>query len=157
MDVLKRIYDHFHEVVRVHKSPKSIAFGFCLGTLIAVLPTPGISILIGVLLVFLFKNINKFTLFGAMALWNPFTLVPVYYYSYAVGNFILGSSPIQEYKIVMLDQVFHYTKRFLLGNAVIAVIMAGLSYIIVLKISESIIIAKEKHKPNKDKKEKVKK
>ena len=54
---------HFIEVLRAKTSGHSVAFGFALGSFIAISPTPGFSILLGIAMVAIFKKLNKLSLF----------------------------------------------------------------------------------------------
>lgn len=42
----EKIMHHFHEALRIKKSPHSIALGFGIGTFIGILPTPGFGVLL---------------------------------------------------------------------------------------------------------------
>ena len=130
----KKIKNHLDEMTKVKRSNRSIALGFAIGTFIAVLPTPGFNILVGLLIVFLFKKVNKFSLFGAMLIWNPFILTPVYILSYKIGNIIFESTPMVEYKIHIISQIYNFSRRFLVGNIILAVILAITSSILVYLI-----------------------
>jgi uncharacterized protein len=141
--IIKIITEHFKRVIETKKSPHSIALGFTLGTLIALLPTPGFSVLIGILVVFIFNKINKYSLFGAIALWNPLVQIPIYTLSYKIGNLIFGSMPLVEYKISLLHQILIYTRRFLIGNVILAILISIISYIVVWLVAS--------HYANKDK------
>ena len=78
----ERLKQHFIELTKIHTSPHSIAVGFALGTFIAILPIPGFHILLALLIVFIYENINKVALFAAFIVWNPFMLPFVYYLSF---------------------------------------------------------------------------
>jgi uncharacterized protein len=125
---------HFKEVIRTKKSPHSIALGFTIGTLIAILPTPGFSFLLVLFIILIFKKINKFSLIGAMLIWNPIVLVLIYYLSYQIGDLLFGNLPVVKYNIVIFDQLYNFSRRFLVGNFIIAVTTSLLSYIVIRKI-----------------------
>jgi uncharacterized protein len=125
---------HFKEVIRSKTSSHSIALGFSIGTFIGILPTPGFNILLGMLVILILKKISKFSLIGAMVLWNPLTLAPIYFLSLKIGNFLFGDMPIVKYDLLILDQIYHFSRRFLVGNILIAVAASLLSYFIVKKI-----------------------
>ncbi len=131
-----KLRKHFREVLKIKKTPQSIAMGFAIGTFLAILPTPGFSILLGFLLVLIFEKINKFSLIGAMAFWNPITLIPIYYISYHIGNFFMTDAPVVVYRFVLLNQLFRFTRRFLIGNLILAVFFSVLFYFIVFFLSK---------------------
>jgi uncharacterized protein len=121
-----------HELLQSSTSAHTIARGAAIGTFIGIMPTPGIGLLLGVLVAAFYKKANAFAVFAGMALWNIFTLPPLYMLSYNLGNFLLGSNPVVEYQVTIAEQVYHYTKRFLLGTTIIAPIIAAVVYVAVL-------------------------
>ena len=126
-----KIKKHFRDVWEIKTSSHSIALGFAIGTLIAVLPTPGFGVLLGLFLVLIFKRINKFSLIVAFVFWNPFVLLPFYYLSYKIGNILFGSLPVIKYDVVILDQIYNFSRRFLVGNLLIAIFLSITSYFLI--------------------------
>ncbi|MDW3212075.1 MAG: DUF2062 domain-containing protein [Reichenbachiella sp.] len=122
---------HFLEVLRTKTSDHSVAMGFAIGSFVAILPTPGISILIGIAIVAIFKKINKYALFLAMIVWNIWTLAPIYWASYEIGQAIFGDSEVVVWEFEQLDQVFEYTRRFMVGNLFLSIPISILSYFLV--------------------------
>lgn len=133
------IKNHFKEIAKLKKSPLSIATGAAVGTFISILPTPFMNIFIGLIIILLFKKINKFSLFGSMLFWNPLTLVPIYYYSYKIGDYIFDSSPVLKIEFNLVEQVFNFSRRFLVGNIIIAIIISILTFLLIFFISKKLI------------------
>ena len=133
--IKNKIIQHLKEVIELKTSPHSIAMGFALGTLIALLPTFGLGIFIGLGLLLIFKKISKISMFISFAIWNPITLALMYPIDYAVGNFFLTGSPIKTYKIELLNQLFVHSRRFILGSIINAIVISIISYILVLIIA----------------------
>ena len=131
---LEWIRVHFEEIVRIKTSKKAIAFGFAIGTFISILPIPGFSVLIGTALIFIFRRVSKIAIFLAMAIWNPVTLIPIYYFSYDVGMYFLRSIDTKKYTLTVLNRVYFFTNDFLLGNLILAIVISGLSYYITYSI-----------------------
>jgi uncharacterized protein (DUF2062 family) len=129
--VKKALKSYWHDVISIKTSPHSIAIGFAVGTFISILPTPGFNILLGLLAVFVYKGISKISLFGSMAVWNPITLFPIYLASYRIGDFLYGSVPVVRYNVVILDQIYNLSRRFLVGNVLLAVVVSVVGYFIV--------------------------
>ena len=127
----EKVKKHFKEVLELKTSPHSIALGFAIGTAIAVLPTFGLGVLIGLLIIFIFKKVSKISLFAGLAVWNPFILTPLYVVAYEIGDFILKGAPVKTYEFWVLNEFFAYTRRFLLGNLIITIITTFLSYLVV--------------------------
>lgn len=132
----KKVKEHFREVLEIKTSTHSIALGFAIGTFISMLPTPGFNILLGFLIILIFKRINKFSLFGSLVLWNPLTLFPFYFLMYKLGNLMFSSAPVIRFNIVIIDQIYNFSRRFLIANIIIAIIMSIISYFVVRMVAE---------------------
>ncbi len=130
------IVDHFQEVLRIKTTSQSIATGFAVGTFVSVLPEPGFAVLIAALIVLIFKKISKIAIFVSMAIWNPVALIPLYVASYWVGDRLLASQPLIEFNMTVLNRVYYFTDRFLLGNLVVAFVAAGICHVLVFAICE---------------------
>lgn len=113
----------------------SIALSFSLGTLIAILPTPGFGIFIGLSLILLFKSLNKIAMVLAITIWNPFLQIPVYYASYWLGSHLLGHTAIAGIDESWMKLLTQYTFAFLLGNSILAVLISFASYTIILRLT----------------------
>lgn len=127
----KRLKNHFRKIIKIKKSPHSIALGFAIGTFISILPTPGLNILIGLLVVLVYKNVNKFSLFGAIVFWNTLTMAPIYFLSYKVGNLFFGSAPVVNYNLAILNKIYYFSRRFLVGSFIMAVFVSSASYVLI--------------------------
>jgi uncharacterized protein len=129
--MFKKWHNQLQDIFLLKRTDRSIAIGFSIGTFLAILPLFGLSVLVGVVIVLVWKKINKLALFGAMAIWNPFTLIPIYWLSFAIGDFFLDPLPVVEYKVAFLNQVYHFSRRFLLGNVLLAIVISLASYFLV--------------------------
>jgi len=126
----EKIRKHFREVIKIKKSPFSIALGFALGTFLAILPTFGFGILIGLLIILIFKNISKVAMLAAFAIWNPLVLVPLAAASYKLGDIILADIPVRTLRFEILNRAYIYSRRYLVGNFIISLVSSILSYVI---------------------------
>ncbi len=127
-----KIRQHLEEVIELKTSPHSIAMGFALGTLIAILPTFGLGIFIGLGVIFIFKKVSKVSMLIAFVIWNPLVLALMYPVDYVVGDFILRGIPVKTYKTEILNKLFVYSRRFIVGSIINAVIISIMSYVLVL-------------------------
>lgn len=93
--------------------------GFTIGTLIGILPTPSVGFLLGLLVILIFENVNKYSLFGALILWNLIILLPIYILSYEIGDFLFGELPVVEYDITIFDRIYYFSRSFLVGNLIV--------------------------------------
>lgn len=92
-------------VLHINDSPERIAGGVFYGILIAYTPFLGLHILIGLLAASAFK-VNKFATVSFVWISNVFTLIPVYYPAYIVGNKILNfftHSPAASKKEIIIS------------------------------------------------------
>jgi uncharacterized protein len=128
--MLKKWRHHLRDILTLKRSEHSIAVGFAIGTFLAILPLLGLSVFVGVLAVLFCKRLNKFALFGAMAFWNPLVLIPIYWLSFAIGDALFDPLPVVEFKVTLLNQVSHFSRRFLLGNVLLASLLSTASYFV---------------------------
>ncbi|MEO9804751.1 MAG: DUF2062 domain-containing protein [Reichenbachiella sp.] len=142
---------HFIEVLKTKTSDRSVALGYALGSFIAISPTPGISILLGIAMVAIFKRLNKLSLFFAMAIWNVWTLSPIYWLSYKIGEAIFGEIPVVRFEFEQLDRVFDYTLRFMVGNLILSVPISILSYYFVLWLVRKVRTSRSNRDSNRKK------
>lgn len=113
-----------------------IALSFSLGTLIAILPTPGFGIFIGLSLLVLFKSLNKIAMVLAITVWNPFLQIPLYFASYRLGCLLLGQSAAYEAEIPWLTLLTESTQAFMLGNSILGFVVSSASYFIVFRMTQ---------------------
>lgn len=91
-DMVKKILARFSSLFKVNDTPKSIAKGFALGTLIGMFPVPGIQVVISVLLASLLKW-NKIAASIAVFNTNLVTGPFIFALNYAVGRWLLDLHP----------------------------------------------------------------
>ena len=80
------------------------------------------------------KKVNKFSLFVAIFFWNTLTLAPIHFLSYKIGDLLFGDADVVRYNILILNKIYNFTRRYLVGNFIIAVIVSTVSYFIIKKI-----------------------
>jgi uncharacterized protein len=123
-----KLKQHFKEILITKPSPHAIALGIAIGTFISILPTPGLNFAIGFLVLIIFKRVNKYTLFLALLFWNVFTLAPIYILSYKIGNLLFSQAPMVNIELSLLDKVYQFSRRFLIGNIIIAITISIAAY-----------------------------
>ncbi|MFA6088829.1 MAG: DUF2062 domain-containing protein [Candidatus Woesearchaeota archaeon] len=128
----KKLKDSIIDLLKSEKSNHSIAFGFALGTFIAILPTYGLHIIIGAIVAFLYKKVNKISMFVSLLFWNPVVVFPVHLLSFKIGKAIFGTTVfVERFNIVVLNQIYDFSKRFLIGVFICAIVFSILSYLLV--------------------------
>ena len=70
-------------------SPHSIALGVALGCFFSVLPTPGVSSALVLLISYFWKKVNRLAALASLLIFNPFFLSPVYAFAYYLGECVL--------------------------------------------------------------------
>ncbi|HUV38394.1 MAG TPA: DUF2062 domain-containing protein, partial [Planctomycetota bacterium] len=74
-------------------TPHSIAMGVAVGLFVGLTPTVGVQMLL-VVLVSLFIRCNRTVGCALVWLTNPLTMVPVYFFNYMVGTWVLRIQPV---------------------------------------------------------------
>jgi uncharacterized protein (DUF2062 family) len=124
---------HLHRLCTENCSPHDVALGFSLGTFINIL-APGISIFIALLVLLVYRRLNKLSFFVALAVWNWVTLVPVYALSYEVGSRLFGHLPRFSYDLFKPDKIMSISKNLILANLIVAGVISVCSYFLVRQV-----------------------
>jgi len=130
----EKLKTQFKDLSRENTSIHSIALGLAIGTFIAITPTLGLDLLVGLLVVLIYKNLNKLAVFLGLLIWNPITMIPIHLSSLKIGNFFLGSVPLVKFDIHILNEIYNFSIRYLIGNLILAVVISLLSYFIALVV-----------------------
>jgi hypothetical protein len=128
----EKMKGHVRNVLQIKESPHSIAAGFTLGTVIAVLPTFGLGVFIGLGLIVFFKKLSKISMLAAFAIWNAIILAPIYTLSYTIGDLWLRNRPGINFQFEVNKELYIYSIKFLIGNIFLVIIIGILSYLLVL-------------------------
>ncbi len=131
---VEQIKARLKEMLSARSSAHEIALGFTIGTFISILPTPGFNLLLGALVVAVYPHVNKLAIFGAMAFYNPIVIIPFYWASYKMGSLIFGLNPVIHYDVVLVSEAYDFTRRYLVGNLIVAVITSAVTYPLVREI-----------------------
>ena len=89
---LRRLRNWFVHLLHLDDSAHRIALGAAVGMFVALTPTIGLQMLI-VLFLLLFIPGNRVAGLPIVWITNPATAVPIYFFNYRVGVWILGQSP----------------------------------------------------------------
>ncbi len=127
--IRQRLVAFVQKLAQENSTPASIALGFTIGSFIAILPTPGFGAFLALSLTLFFKGINRLAVIVSVTIWNPLLLVPLYYLSYLLGS-ILSARPINlSDDLSLYEMLSQYTGVFLLGNIILATMIAAISYV----------------------------
>jgi uncharacterized protein (DUF2062 family) len=128
-ELLARAKAELHRSFTEEYSSRETAGSFSLGVFITMLPTLGTGLIAFVVLAWLFSRINRIALFASVIVFNPVVKWGVYGTSFALGTTILGPVPGVTPSSVSLSAGPAIVVRLVLGNVILAVLAAAVSYI----------------------------
>ena len=121
--------------MKQHGSPIFNAKGVAVGVFCGCFPFFGFQTLLGI---FLAKAAKGNLLLAAIGTWisNPFTYIPLYFFNYKVGSFLLKNSEnIIFDKELMVDELWEqgsfFSSRLILGSALVGLLFASISGVVV--------------------------
>ena len=114
-------------IVEVEASPHALALAFSLGTLISLLPTPGLNLALIALLTAVFKRIHKGALAASMGVWNVFIITPMYALGHQVGTVLVGDTAVLPPP--PFGRLSNLGAAFFVGNFIVAVAVTAVSYL----------------------------
>ncbi|NKQ37511.1 MAG: DUF2062 domain-containing protein [Chloroflexi bacterium] len=120
----KRCFCH---IVEAEASPHALALAFSLGTLISLLPTPGLNLALIALLTAVCKRIHKGALVAAMGVWNIFVITPMYVLGHQVGTLLVGDTAVLP--PLPFGRFADLGAAFFVGNLIVAVTVTAVSYL----------------------------
>jgi uncharacterized protein (DUF2062 family) len=136
----QRMKDTWAKLFLGDLTPNGVAMGFAFGTFFALLPTFGFSVFLALGLLVFFPNMNKPAVVLSLAFWNPIMQIPIYALSLELGTILYAGEPIVRYNFELLNQIFTFTRRFLVGHLVVTVSFTILSYLIALIATKLFLI-----------------
>jgi len=119
MKLTRDIKNQWTQLLLGEFTPHDIALGLAIGTLVTLLPTFGFSALLALLLIFIFPTINRPAIFISLIIWNPLVQIPVYPASFQLGSYLFADATLVKYDIAVLNQLYSFTKRFLIAHLII--------------------------------------
>lgn len=130
MQIQQIIKQHWDDLLLGQFTSHSIALGLAIGTFIALLPSFGFSALIAFFLIFIFPKINRPAIFFALIVWNPIVQIPIYALSIHLGAILFAGMPVVAYDIEILNQLYSFTRRFLIAHMIITLVLTCSVYAI---------------------------
>jgi uncharacterized protein (DUF2062 family) len=134
---------HFHS--------NNVARGVALGVFVGLLPIFGHMLIVPLVAIFLWPA-NLPVAMVSTFITNPATLAPISYFEYRVGTWVLGW-PEKSFHLEwtwngFVHEFTHIWEPMLLGSLVLGIIIAPLSYILVLLVWRGFIVYqwKKRHK-----------
>ena len=122
------------KLVRLDDSPERIARGLAIGVFWGIIPTFGFAILFS-LPTAVFLRANKLAAILGTFVVNPLTLAFIYSSGYKIGHLILRTPSLPfSWKIFSIDSLLNLGKSLLVGNALLAISTALITYYLAFKI-----------------------
>jgi len=126
---------HLHDQNLWKWNKRTISKAFAIGLFCAFMPIPLHTLLAAVLAVVFSSNI----LLSMALVWvnNPITMVPIYYYTYKLGSYIIGMELDPNFVFTIgyiLENLTTTTIALWVGGFIVALIAAILGYITILLI-----------------------
>lgn len=132
----EKVTEKVKEALREEHSHHETAFSAAIGTFLTVLPTFGVGILIFLVLAKISDRINKVALFACVVVFNPIVKYPIYILSYWIGKIALKArAPSDPTGVDLTQQALQATQTILIGNIILAVVLAVVAYLVTLKVS----------------------
>lgn len=136
-------------------TPHSVALGFAVGMFVALTPTVGVQMILGAAIAQLLRA-NRLLPVALAWITNPFTIVPIYYFNYRVGQVFMGGDSekgrqfIESLSKVSLLDFDHFISTMgamlskfggialvlWVGSLIVASVAAAISYPVVRRIVE---------------------
>lgn len=113
--------------------PHHIAVSFAIGIFVTALPSLGTGLIVLAWVGYQFTWANKLALAAPVAVLNPLAKSSVYAASFVTGTALLGPVPGISRADIGLDAGVDVLARLLVGNAVLAVVLTGVSYVVVYR------------------------
>lgn len=165
--VFLRIRPVFRWIVRLRSSPGAIAGGFSLGLFIAFTPTVGLQVILAVILATIL-NVNRPAAIMAVWVTNPVTIPAIFTFNYWLGSHLWAGPSVSlvsqhlaklAARLTTLD-IWEITDQLkavaelgqeiiiplLLGSIIVGVIVAAVSFIILLKLLRLFFARRDRKK-----------
>lgn len=120
---------------REEHTPHQVAASFAIGVFVTALPTGGLGVGLFFVLVSLRAWISKPAIFASVAVLNPIVKPAVYLSSFQFGALLLGSDSMDSRDAMTGETAWVAVRQLVLGNVVVAVVLAVLGYIAVLYLT----------------------
>lgn len=96
--------DHARIILRSHGSPEQVALGAVIGVVIGMTPLLGVHLPLALLLAWMLRASRLATLPGVF-ITNVFTAIPIYTFTYKLGNHLLPDIPEIDIRPVLREML----------------------------------------------------
>ena len=121
----------------MNDSPPKVAFGVAIGVFLGIFPTFGIGLILAYVFAWIFGANKAAAILGGLIM-NPITTPVFWGLSALLGTVVMGGEKEVILNELKTGRIFHAMDHifftYIVGNLIIAVIFAVISYFITLKI-----------------------
>ena len=125
---------HLHNSDLWHLTRKSASKAFLVGIFCAFLPIPGQMVVAAVLAILIGSNLPISV--GLVWLTNPITMPPIFYATYKLGAWILGTPPVEMHweLAAIQSEIATIWWPLLFGSVLCGVVFASVSYVVINRV-----------------------
>lgn len=137
----QRVWKYYQwKLLRIKEHPQRIARGFAAGVFAGCYPLIGLQFVMAIVFAFVIGG-NKFTALLGTWISNPFTYVPLFFFNFQVGKFIL-SFFIDNQNLDFHGDYFPEIKNLgteiiitiFLGSTIVAIIFSTIAYYLIINL-----------------------
>tara|TARA_Y100001968_G_scaffold51762_1_gene42731 strand:+ start:42470 stop:42934 length:465 start_codon:yes stop_codon:yes gene_type:complete len=131
LNVLQKFRKFLYWLWKQEGTPSQISRGIAVGVFSGCFPFFGLQTILGIMLASLFRG-NRLLAVSATWISNPFTYLPLYWFNFKLGLYILGgdknSHELSHFSRQELwDQSLFFSIRMLLGSCIVGIFFGLIS------------------------------
>jgi uncharacterized protein (DUF2062 family) len=118
-------------ILEPNVSAPVVAGSFALGTVISLLPVPGVDVVLISLLAVAFKSLHRGALLAALGVWNMFVVAPLYALTFHVSTMLVGAPVSFGTGTQWNEQLRTFGLELLVSNLIMVLSLTAVSYSLV--------------------------
>lgn len=130
-----RIRREFTAALEEEHTDREIAASFAIGVFVTAMPTGGLGLGLFVVLAYYLEWVSKTAIFASAVVLNPLVKPVVYVASYQLGALAFGTEPVTVFDRPLADAAVTAVQLLVLGNLLIALVLAAAGYALSLWIA----------------------
>lgn len=134
--MLKRIKEHFRELIQSNSDSPGLALGFGIGFFIGFLPIYGFQTIAAILAAYIVRKANKLAVIFASQIFIPPIMAVALTIDYAAGSLVLYGD-FTFHRIKDFAEILLYVKPIIIGSLIagpLAGVLAGFIFYFILKM-----------------------
>lgn len=118
-------------------TPHEVAASFAIGIFVTAMPTGGLGIGLFFLFAYWWSWVSKTAIFASVVVLNPIVKPVIYVASYQLGSVLVGREPLLLVGNSSVDSALTIVQLLVIGNLLVAVVLAGIGYVTVLVLTRA--------------------